>query len=148
MGATLLLILFAPMFVLVASLVFLFLGRPLLFVQRRPGKGARLFKIQKFRTMLPEASGGVFVPESKRITTLGRILRVTSLDELPQLWNILIGDMSFVGPRPLLEEYLPFYTREEKSRHSVRPGLTGLAQINGRNFLGARERLGLDVEYA
>jgi lipopolysaccharide/colanic/teichoic acid biosynthesis glycosyltransferase len=119
-----------------------------LFTQRRPGKDEKIFEIQKFRTMLPEMSGGVSISESKRITRLGRILRVTSLDELPQLWNILIGDMSFVGPRPLLEEYLSLYTQEEKLRHSVRPGLTGLAQINGRNFLGARERLALDVEYA
>lgn len=147
-GATLLLILFAPVSALVASLVFLFLGRPVLFVQRRPGKDEKIFEIKKFRTMLPEVSTGVSIPESKRITTLGRILRVTSLDELPQLWNILIGDMSFVGPRPLLEEYISLYTREERLRHSVRPGLTGLAQINGRNFLGVRERLALDVEYA
>jgi undecaprenyl phosphate N,N'-diacetylbacillosamine 1-phosphate transferase len=147
-GATVLLILFAPMSALVASLVFLFFGRPVLFVQRRPGKDEKIFEIHKFRTMLPEVSDGVIIPESKRITTLGRILRVTSLDELPQLWNILIGEMSFVGPRPLLEEYMSLYTQEEKARHSVRPGLTGLAQINGRNFLGARERLALDVEYA
>jgi undecaprenyl phosphate N,N'-diacetylbacillosamine 1-phosphate transferase len=147
-GAALLLILFAPLSALVAFFVFFFLGRPVLFLQRRPGKDEKIFEIKKFRTMLPEISSGVIIPESKRITTLGRLLRVTSLDELPQLWNILIGDMSFVGPRPLLEEYIPLYTQEERLRHSVRPGLTGLAQINGRNFLGARERLALDVEYA
>jgi lipopolysaccharide/colanic/teichoic acid biosynthesis glycosyltransferase len=144
-----LLVVLAPVYAAVALIVLIFLGRPVLFVQRRPGKDEKLFAIQKFRTMLPPSSpGGEPISESRRITRLGRVLRKTSLDELPQLINILKGDMSFVGPRPLLEEYLPYYTGEEKLRHSVRPGLTGWAQIEGRNLLGARQRLALDVEYA
>jgi lipopolysaccharide/colanic/teichoic acid biosynthesis glycosyltransferase len=144
-----LIVLLGPVIAIVALLVMVCLGRPVLFVQRRPGKDERLFEIRKFRTMLPPLSrDGQPVRESQRIPRLGRFLRLTSLDELPQLINILRGDMSFVGPRPLLEEYLPYYTKEERLRHSVAPGLTGWSQIQGRNLLAAKDRLALDVEYA
>ena len=122
-------------------------GNPF-FVQERPGKNERIFKLIKFRTMTNEKDkSGNFLPDSKRLVKYGIILRSTSLDELPELLNILKGDMSFVGPRPLLVEYLPWYTDKEKHRHDVRPGLTGLAQINGRNSLGWDERLNYDIKY-
>ncbi len=122
-------------------------GNPF-FTQERPGKGEKIFKLIKFRTMTCEKDkSGKLLPNDKRITRYGRILRSTSLDELPELVNILIGDMSIVGPRPLLPEYLPYYTEEEKCRHDVRPGLTGLAQVNGRNAISWDQKLAYDVEY-
>jgi lipopolysaccharide/colanic/teichoic acid biosynthesis glycosyltransferase len=123
------------------------LGRPVLFRQRRPGLHGRSFDLVKFRTMLPidEASGRV--DDASRMTDLGRILRSTSLDELPTLWNVIRGDMSLVGPRPLLERYLPLYTPEQARRHEVRPGLTGLAQVSGRNAISWDRKLALDVKY-
>lgn len=128
-------------------------GNPF-FVQPRPGKidpktgKERIFKLVKLRTMTCEKDkNGNLLPDDKRLTKYGKLLRSTSLDELPELWNILKGDMSIVGPRPLLVEYLPYYTEEEHRRHSVRPGLTGLAQISGRNYLNWDERLAKDIEY-
>ena len=123
-------------------------GNPF-FTQLRPGKGEKIFKLIKFRTMTCERDkDGNLLPDDVRLTRYGRILRSTSLDELPELFNILVGDMSIVGPRPLLVEYLPYYTDEERHRHDVRPGLTGLAQVNGRNAISSwEERFAYDLEY-
>lgn len=123
-------------------------GNPF-FTQLRPGKNEKLFKLIKFRTMTCEKDkDGNLLPDDKRLTRYGRILRSTSLDELPELFNILKGDMSIVGPRPLLTEYLPYYTDEERHRHDMRPGLTGLAQVNGRNAIASwEERFAYDLEY-
>ena len=122
-------------------------GNPF-FTQFRPGKDEKIFKLVKFRTMTCEKDkDGNLLPDEKRLTKYGKILRSTSLDELPELWNILKGDMSIVGPRPLLVEYLPYYTEDEKHRHDVRPGLTGLAQINGRNAISWDQKLAYDVFY-
>lgn len=122
-------------------------GNPF-FTQLRPGKDEKIFRLIKFRTMTCEKDkDGNLLPDEKRLTKYGIFLRKTSLDELPELINILKGDMSFVGPRPLLVEYLPYYTNEEKHRHDIRPGLTGLAQINGRNLLEWDKRLNKDIEY-
>lgn len=123
-------------------------GNPF-FVQERPGKNEKIFRLIKFRTMTCEKDkDGKLLPDDKRLTGYGRLLRTTSLDELPELINILKGDMSIVGPRPLLPEYLPYYTKKEHQRHSVRPGLTGLAQINGRNAIGSwEERFAYDLKY-
>lgn len=122
-------------------------GNPF-FTQARPGKNEKIFKLIKFRTMTCETDkDGTPLPDDRRLTKYGRLLRSTSLDELPELLNILKGDMSIVGPRPLLVEYLPYYTEEEKHRHDVRPGLTGLAQVNGRNAIDWDTKLALDVEY-
>ena len=144
----LLLVLLSPLIVVICILVFLFIGSPVLFVQVRPGLRGRPFRIFKFRTMLNlrELNGGL-LPDSQRLTSFGRFLRSTSLDELPSLLNILIGDMSFVGPRPLLMEYLSLYSDEQARRHDVKPGLTGLAQINGRNCISWDEKFRLDVWY-
>lgn len=122
-------------------------GNPF-FVQVRPGKDEQNFKIIKFKTMNDQKDkSGNLLPDAKRLTKIGSFVRKTSLDEIPQLINILIGDMSIVGPRPLLLKYLPYYTKEERVRHSVRPGITGLAQINGRNTVRWDDRLALDVQY-
>ncbi len=122
-------------------------GNPF-FTQNRPGKAEKVFKLIKFRSMTCEKDeNGELLPDDMRLTKYGRILRSTSLDELPELINILVGDMSIVGPRPLLVEYLPYYTEEETCRHNVRPGLTGLAQINGRNAIDWDKKLAYDVEY-
>lgn len=138
----------SPVLIIVGVLVRFKLGSPVLFKQKRPGLNEKIFTMYKFRTMTDEkGENGEPLPDSVRLTKFGRMLRSTSLDELPELYNILKGDMSIVGPRPLLEKYLPFYTDEEKLRHTVRPGLSGLAQINGRNNLDWDSRLGLDVEY-
>jgi sugar transferase EpsL len=142
------LILLAPVMGVVALAVWLTMGRPVLFRQVRPGLHAVPFTMLKFRTMTDARdAGGNLLPDAKRLTRLGRFLRRTSLDELPELWNVLRGDMSLVGPRPLLIEYLPYYTEEERSRHTVRPGITGLAQVRGRNDLLWDDRLALDVQY-
>ena len=141
-------IVFSPVLVGVAVLVRIKLGSPVIFVQQRPGRDERIFKMYKFRSMTDEKDiDGYLLPDEVRLTKFGRMLRAASLDELPGLFNILKGDMSFVGPRPLLVQYLPYYTETEKKRHSVRPGLTGLSQVNGRNFLHWDKRLQLDVEY-
>ncbi len=142
------LILLAVPMALTAVLIRLTLGSPVLFQQERTGLYGRSFQIVKFRTMrdLVDAKGES-LPDDVRITRIGRVLRATSIDELPELWNIARGDMSFVGPRPLLPAYLPYYLPEQMRRHDVRPGLTGLAQINGRNSQSWDERFKLDVEY-
>ncbi len=141
-------VLFSPFILGIAALVRLRLGSPVLFRQERPGLGGRPFTLLKFRTMLHDAGpDGAPMPDGKRLTPFGRRLRASSLDELPELWNILRGDMSFVGPRPLLLDYLPHYSPEQSRRHEVRPGLTGWAQINGRNAIDWDQRLALDVWY-
>lgn len=143
------LIVFSPILLIVAVLVRIKLGSPVIFKQQRPGLNGEIFNMYKFRTMTDERDeNGELLPDEKRLTKFGKLLRKTSLDELLELVNILKGDMSIVGPRPLLVEYLPFYTKEERHRHDVRPGLTGWAQINGRNNIDSWEsRFALDIEY-
>jgi len=138
----------APLIAGVVALVFCAMGRPILFAQRRPGKRGRLFTLYKFRTMADAVDdAGEPLPDAERLTPAGRLMRRYSLDELPQLWNVLRGDMSLVGPRPLLVEYLPLYSAEQARRHEVCPGITGWAQVNGRNAQSWEERLRLDVWY-
>ena len=142
------LIILLPVLIIIAILVRYNLGSPVLFKQKRPGKNEEIFTMFKFRTMsLEMGSDGKLLSDSIRLTKFGRFLRSTSLDELPELFNILIGDMSIIGPRPLAIQYLPFYTMSERTRHSVRPGLSGLAQINGRNTATWEERFKYDLEY-
>ena len=139
----------SPVLGVTALLVRKKLGSPVLFQQERPGKDEKPFLLKKFRSMTDERDeNGVPLPDDLRLTKFGRLLRSTSLDELPELINILKGDMAIVGPRPLLTEYLPYYSEEERRRHEVRPGLTGWAQINGRNAIGSwEERFAYDLEY-
>lgn len=142
------LIALSPVLGITALLVRNKLGSPVLFTQKRPGKDEKIFNLYKFRTMTNACDeNGNLLPDSERLTEFGSFLRSTSLDELPELFNIIKGDMSIIGPRPLLTQYLPFYTTKEKHRHDVRPGLSGLAQISGRNHVGWDRRLALDVEY-
>lgn len=142
------LILLSPVFVIVALLVRIKLGSPVLFTQERPGYHEKIFKMYKFRTMTDEKDEeGYLLPDGERLTSFGKLLRSTSLDELPELINIIKGDMSIVGPRPLLVKYLPYYNDEEHHRHDVRPGLTGLAQVSGRNFLKWENRFEKDIYY-
>lgn len=137
-----------PILLIVGILVRINLGSPIIFKQKRPGKDEKEFILYKFRTMTDaKDENGELLPDDKRLTKFGLFLRSTSLDELPELINIIKGDMSFVGPRPLLMEYLSLYNEEQKHRHDVRPGLTGLAQVNGRNLLGWEERFNYDIEY-
>lgn len=142
------LLVLSPLLLVTAVLVRTMLGTPVLFRQQRPGRHEQPFRILKFRTMTDERdSSGLLLPDSARLTRFGRLLRRTSLDELPELYNVLRGDMSLVGPRPLLMRYLPFYSLRERLRHTVRPGITGWAQINGRNCLSWDERLEHDIWY-
>jgi lipopolysaccharide/colanic/teichoic acid biosynthesis glycosyltransferase len=146
--ATIAVVLLSPILVGVTLFVLLKIGHPALFVQQRAGRYGRPFKIYKFRTMTNavDASGSL-LPDVDRLPAAGKFLRSTSLDELPELWNIIKGDMSLVGPRPLLMRYLPRYTAQQARRHDVRPGLTGYAQVNGRNSLSWEQRLALDIWY-
>jgi sugar transferase EpsL len=142
------LILMAPLMLVLAACVLAFMGSPVCFRQVRPGLGGRPFRIIKFRTMSDaRAADGALLADDARLSRFGRLLRATSLDELPELYNVLVGDMSLVGPRPLMMEYLPLYTREQMRRHQVQPGITGWAQVNGRNELSWEERFALDVWY-
>lgn len=139
---------FCWLYAIIAILVRVKLGSPVLFTQNRPGKDEKIFKLYKFRTMTDARNeNGELLPDNERLTQFGRMLRSTSLDELPEAFNIIKGDMSIVGPRPLLVSYLPWYSEKEKHRHDVRPGLSGLAQVNGRNFIDWNHRLDLDVQY-
>lgn len=146
-AAAALLVVTAPVQAVVAGLVRQRLGSPVLFKQPRPGKDGKVFLLHKFRTMLPEDPARGLVDDADRLTPLGKALRSLSVDELPTLWNVLRGDMSMVGPRPLLIEYLDRYNPEQARRHEVRPGITGLAQATGRNALSWEEKFRLDVEY-
>ena len=142
------LIVAGPVLLVVALLVRVFLGSPVLFRQQRPGLNAKAFEILKFRTMT-DAVGpdGALLPDKDRLTAFGRFLRSSSLDELPELWNVLKGEMSLVGPRPLLMEYVPLYDETQMRRHNMRPGITGWSQVNGRNAIGWDEKFALDVWY-
>lgn len=142
------LLVLSPVLLITAVLVRLKLGSPVIFCQSRPGKDEKIFKLYKFRSMTDERDeNGQLLPDEVRLTKFGRLLRSTSLDELPELWNILRGDMSIVGPRPLLVKYLPLYNAEQKHRHDVRPGLTGWAQVHGRNALSWEDKFRYDVWY-
>lgn len=141
-------IVLSPVLLILWILVRVKLGKPAIFTQERPGKDEKIFKLYKFRSMTDKRDEkGELLPDEVRLTAFGEKLRGTSLDELPELFNILKGDMSLIGPRPLLVGYLPYYTKREQLRHSVRPGLTGLAQVSGRNFIAWDDRLAKDVEY-
>lgn len=141
-------IILSPIYIIVAILVKIKLGSPIIFTQERPGKNEKIFKMYKFRSMTSKKDeNGNLLPDEVRLTSFGKKLRSTSLDELPELFNILKGDMSIVGPRPLLIKYLPLYNEHQKRRHEVRPGLTGWAQVNGRNALSWEEKFQYDVEY-
>lgn len=141
-------VILSPIMLIVAILVRVKLGSPILFKQQRPGKNEKIFSMYKFRTMTDERDeNGELCSDEIRLTDFGKKLRSTSLDELPELFNILLGDMSIVGPRPLLVKYLPLYNAEQRKRHNVRPGFTGLAQVNGRNSISWEEKFKWDVEY-
>lgn len=141
-------IILSPVYLIISILVLIFMGWPILFKQPRPGKNEKIFNMYKFRTMTNKKDkNGNLLPDEQRLPKFGRFLRKTSLDELPEMFCILTGTMSFIGPRPLLVEYLPYYTKEEHHRHDVRPGLTGLAQANGRNLVNWDDRFKLDLEY-
>ncbi|MCI8785420.1 MAG: sugar transferase [Eubacterium sp.] len=138
----------SPVLLVMAALVRVKLGKPVIFRQERPGKDEKIFKLYKFRTMTDERDeNGQLLPDDVRLTKFGKTLRSTSLDELPELWNIVKGDMSIVGPRPLLVRYLPLYNETQKHRHDVRPGFTGLAQVHGRNSISWEEKFDWDIRY-
>ncbi len=146
--ACVLLLILLPALAIIAATIALAMGTPVLFRQERPGKDGELFELIKFRTMRDGVgTDGRPLPDKDRLTRFGTFLRRTSLDELPELWNVIRGEMNFVGPRPLLEEYLPLYTARQNRRHEVRPGITGWAQVNGRNDLSWEEKFELDIWY-
>jgi len=146
--AFILIILFSPIYIVVSILILLKMGKPILFRQQRPGLNEKIFGIYKFRTMTNEKDdSGELLPDEKRLVGIGKFIRSTSLDELPQLFNVLKGDMSFVGPRPLLIEYLSRYNEKQKKRHDVKPGITGWAQVNGRNAISWEQKFEYDVWY-
>ena len=146
--ALILIIIFSPIMIITAILIYLKMGRPIIFTQSRPGYKGKIFKIYKFRTMTNEKDeNGNLLPDENRLKGIGKVIRSLSLDELPQLFNVLKGDMSFVGPRPLLVEYLELYNEEQKKRHDVLPGITGWAQVNGRNAISWEQKFKYDVEY-
>lgn len=146
--ATCALIVLSPILLIVTIFVRIKLGSPVLFMQERPGRNEKIFKLYKFRSMTDERDEhGELLPDDVRLTKFGKALRGTSLDELPELINIIKGDMSIIGPRPLLVRYLPYYTDEERHRHDVRPGLTGMSQVHGRNYSSWRERFSYDLSY-
>lgn len=146
--ALFLIILFSPIYLIVSLMILLKMGRPILFKQKRPGYKEKIFGIYKFRTMTNEKDiNGELLPDEQRLIGIGKFIRSTSLDELPQLFNVLKGEMSFVGPRPLLIEYLPLYNAEQKRRHDVLPGITGWAQVNGRNAISWEQKFTYDVWY-
>ena len=141
-------VILSPLYIIISVLVLIFMGWPILFKQPRPGKNEKIFNMYKFRTMTNKKDkNGKLLSDEKRLTKFGKFLRKTSLDELPELFCILFGKMSIVGPRPLLVEYLPYYTKKEHHRHDVRPGLTGLAQVSGRNLLSWDDKFKKDLEY-
>lgn len=146
--ALFLIILFSPIYIVISLLIFFKMGSPILFRQKRPGYKEKIFGIYKFRTMTNEKDEfGNLLPDDKRLIGIGKFIRSTSLDELPQLFNVLKGEMSFVGPRPLLKEYLPLYNEKQKRRHDVKPGITGWAQVNGRNAISWEQKFDYDVWY-
>ncbi|WP_142191047.1 sugar transferase [Arenibacter algicola] len=148
-ASTIALLLLSPIFIIISLLLLIVNDGKPFFTQKRPGKNEAIFTILKFKSMNDKKdANGNLLPNAERLTRIGNIIRKTSLDEIPQLINVLKGDMSLIGPRPLLIRYLPYYTEEEKVRHSIRPGITGLAQVSGRNLLGWDTRLALDIEYA